>query len=80
MSLTKAWSLIVILLVAALAPLHVFAQVTANVSCLSPTYDWVHVFFFQLQDVGSDYVGAKPDEQHQEPEPLFGCCISHGCL
>ncbi|OAX38931.1 hypothetical protein K503DRAFT_865799 [Rhizopogon vinicolor AM-OR11-026] len=41
MSPTKTWSLIVVLVVTTLAPLGALAQ-TADISCLSPTFDWMN--------------------------------------
>lgn len=51
MSLTKAWPLIVVLAVA-FAPRGAFTQET-TVTCLS-SFDWVHVFFLRLREVGSN--------------------------
>ena len=51
MSLTKAWSLLVVLAVAAVAPRGAVVAQSTDVSCLS-SFGWVR--FFQFQDIDPD--------------------------
>ena len=51
MSPTKAWSLLVVLAVAAVAPRGAVVAQSTDVSCL-PSFGWVR--FFRFQDIGPD--------------------------
>jgi len=62
MSLTKIWSLVVVPVIAAVAPRGAFAQPGATtVTCLS-SFDWVHIIsFIQFWGAGSDScLGGSP--------------------